>query len=75
MLQSNLVASFLSQVLESTVLPARVNLLFWRDDSVGQPVGGHTDPSQATLFQEINLVGQGRNMGEFKRSRSSLLDP
>jgi hypothetical protein len=32
-------------------------------------VGGHADSSQATLFQEINLVGQGRDMGEFKRSR------
>jgi hypothetical protein len=36
---------------------------------VGYPVGGHADSSQATLFQEINLVGQGRDMGEFKRSR------
>jgi hypothetical protein len=32
-------------------------------------MGGHTDYSQVTLFQEINLVGQGRNIGEFKRSR------
>jgi hypothetical protein len=55
--------------LESAVLPAWVNLLFQRDDSAGQPMGGHTDSSQAALFQEINFVGQGHAMGEFKRSR------
>jgi hypothetical protein len=32
-------------------------------------VGGHRDSSQATLLQEVNLVGQGHDMGEFKRSR------
>jgi hypothetical protein len=32
-------------------------------------VGGHTDSSQTALFQEINLVSHGRDMGEFKRSR------
>jgi hypothetical protein len=69
MFQSNLVAGFLSQVLESIVLPAQVNLLFHRDDSTGQPMGGHADSSQATFFQEINLIGQGHDMGEFKRSR------
>jgi hypothetical protein len=36
---------------------------------MGQLVGSHTDSSQVTLLQEIYLVGQGRNMGEFKRSR------
>jgi hypothetical protein len=55
--------------LESAVLLARVNLLFQRDDSAGQPMGGHTDSSQAAHFQEINFVGQGHAMGEFKRSR------
>jgi hypothetical protein len=39
------------------------------DDSVGQPVGFHTNSNQATLLQEVNLVGQGRDMGEFERSR------
>jgi hypothetical protein len=32
-------------------------------------MGGQADSSQAALFQEINLVGQSRDMGEFKRSR------
>jgi hypothetical protein len=32
-------------------------------------MGGQTDSSQATLFQEIHFVGQGYDMGEFKRSR------
>jgi hypothetical protein len=32
-------------------------------------VGGHADSSQATLFQEINLVGQSHDMGELKRAR------
>jgi hypothetical protein len=45
MLQSILVVGFLSRVLESSVLPAGVNLLFQRDDSAGQPVGGHADSS------------------------------
>jgi hypothetical protein len=32
-------------------------------------MGGHTDSSQAVLFQEINFVGQGHDKGEFKRGR------
>jgi hypothetical protein len=32
-------------------------------------MGRHTDTSQAALFQETNFVVQGRDMGEFKRSR------
>jgi hypothetical protein len=35
MFQSNLVTGFLSQLLESTVLLASMNLLFQRDDSGG----------------------------------------
>jgi hypothetical protein len=61
MLQSNLVAGFLSRILESTVLPAWVNLVFKRDNSTDQPVGDHVDSSQAALFQEMNLVDQGRS--------------
>jgi hypothetical protein len=68
MFQSNLVAGFSSRVLESAVLPARVNLLFQRDNSVGQPMGGYADSSQAALFQEIDFVGQCCDVGEFKRS-------
>jgi hypothetical protein len=68
MFRSNLVTGFPSRVMESIVLLARVNLLFQRE-SAGQPVGGHVDSRHVTLFQEINFVGQGRDMGEFKRSR------
>jgi hypothetical protein len=32
-------------------------------------MGSHTYSSWAALFQEINLVGQGRDMEEFKKSR------
>jgi hypothetical protein len=35
----------------------------------GQPMGGHTDSNQATLFQEIDFVSQGCDVGEFERSR------
>jgi hypothetical protein len=68
MLQSDHVTSLKSD-LGPVVLPAWVNLLLQREDSVGQSVGGHADCSQATLFQEINLVGQSHDMGEFKRGR------
>jgi hypothetical protein len=69
MLWSNLLAGLPGWVLDSTVLPSWVNLFLQRNDSVSQTVGGHIDSSQAMLFQEINLVGQGCDMGEFKRSR------
>jgi hypothetical protein len=70
MLRSNLLAGLPSRVLDSAVLPAWVNLFLQRDDSAGYPVCGHTDSSQAALFQEINLVGQGCDVGG-----SSLHDP
>jgi hypothetical protein len=57
MLWSNLHIGFLSGIFDSALLPARVNLFLQRGNSVGQPVGGHIDSSQATLFQEVNLVG------------------
>jgi hypothetical protein len=57
MLRSNLHIGFSSGVFDSAVLLAQVNLLLQRGVSAGQPVSGHTDSSQATLFQEINLVG------------------
>jgi hypothetical protein len=69
MLQSNLVTSLLSRVLEPAVFLARVNLLFQSEDSLGQLVGGHADSSQVTFLQEINIVGQRRDMGEFMRGR------
>jgi hypothetical protein len=36
-------------------------------------MGGHADSSQVTLFHEVNLVGWGCDVGEFKRS--SLFTP
>jgi hypothetical protein len=45
MLQSDLVASLPSRILDPAVLPARVNLLLQKADSVSQPVGGHADSS------------------------------
>jgi hypothetical protein len=69
MLQSNLVTGLLSRVLEPAIFLARVNLLFQSEDSVGQLVGGPADYSQVTFLQEINIVGQGRDMGEFMRDR------
>jgi hypothetical protein len=50
MLWSNLHVGFLGGVFDSTVLPAWVNLLLQRDDSVGQPVGGHADSNQVMIF-------------------------
>jgi hypothetical protein len=32
-------------------------------------MGGHAGSCQAMLFQEIDFVSQGRDMGEFERSR------
>jgi hypothetical protein len=57
MLWSNLHIGFLSGIFDSALLPAQVNLFLQRGNSAGQPVGGHIDSSQATLFQEVNLVG------------------
>jgi hypothetical protein len=45
MLQSDLVAGLPILVLEPAILPAEVNLLFQREDSMGQPLGGHADSS------------------------------
>jgi hypothetical protein len=69
MLQSDLVTCLPCRIFDPAILPAWVNLLLLREDSAGQPVGGHTDSSQVMLFQEINLVGKSRDMGEFKRGR------
>jgi hypothetical protein len=75
MLKSDLVTGLPSRILDPGVFTARVNLFLQKDDSAGQPVGDHVDSSQATLFQETYLVGQSRNMGEFKGIGSSLHDP
>jgi hypothetical protein len=55
--------------LESGVLPARMDLLFQRLDSAGQPVGGHAHACQALLFQEVDFVNQGNHLRSFERSR------
>jgi hypothetical protein len=65
----DLFAGFPSRVLESTVFLARVNLFLQRDDSVGQPMGGHVESGQAALFQEIDFIGQCHDRGEFERGR------
>jgi hypothetical protein len=57
MLQSNLHIGFPSGVFDSTILPARVYLLLQRDDTMGQPVGGHANSGQVVLFYEVNVVG------------------
>jgi hypothetical protein len=36
---------------------------------MGQPMSSHVDSSQAALFKEIDFLGQGRDVGEFERSR------
>jgi hypothetical protein len=69
MLLSNLLAGIPSWVLDSAILLARVNLFLQGDHSVGQSMGGHADSSQDVLLEEVNLIGQGRDMGELKRSR------
>jgi hypothetical protein len=42
MLHSDLVASLPSRILDPAVLPARVNLLLQKADSVSQPVRPHS---------------------------------
>jgi hypothetical protein len=63
------------RALDPAVFPARVNLLLQREDTVGQPVSGHVDSSQAALFQEIYLVGQSRDIGSSTGVGCSLHDP
>jgi hypothetical protein len=46
-----------------------MNLFFQRLDSAGQPMGGHAHACQAFLFQEEDLVDQGRHLRSFKWSR------
>jgi hypothetical protein len=57
-LRSNFLASLPSQVLESTILTAWMDLFLQREDSVGQPMGHHADSYQDPLFQVVNFVGQ-----------------
>jgi hypothetical protein len=45
MIWSNLLAGLPSWVLDSAVLLAQMNLFLQRDDSAGQPMGGHIDSS------------------------------
>jgi hypothetical protein len=66
---SHLFLSLSSRVLESTVLPARMNLLFQLLDSAGQLMGGYAHACQAFLFQEADLVNQGIHLRCFEQSR------
>jgi hypothetical protein len=54
--------------LESTVLPARMNLFLQWLDSAGQPMRSHTYASQAFLFQKIDLIDQASHLRSFKQS-------
>jgi hypothetical protein len=65
-LRSNLLTSFLSQILGSAVFPTQVDLFLQRKDSAGQPMGGHADSYRTLLFQVVDFVGQSYNLGEFK---------
>jgi hypothetical protein len=55
-LQSYIFSGLPSLVLESAVLPARMDLFLQWLHSAGQPMSGHTDSYQAFLLQEIDLV-------------------
>jgi hypothetical protein len=74
-LRSNLLTGFSSQVLESSIFPTWVNLFLQREDSEGQPMGGHIDSSQALLFQVVDFVGQSCNLGELEWGRLFTLSP
>jgi hypothetical protein len=45
--------------MNSVVLSPGVYLLLRRHDPTGQPMGGHTDISQALIFKVIDSVAQG----------------
>jgi hypothetical protein len=55
-LQSNLFIGFPSRILESAVLPTRVDLFLQRKDSMGQPMGSHADSCQALLFEKVDFL-------------------
>jgi hypothetical protein len=44
--------------MNPVVLPPEVYLPFQRHHPTGQPMGGHTDTSQALIFKVIDLVAQ-----------------
>jgi hypothetical protein len=54
---------FSSWILDSAIFPTWVNLFLQRDDSTGQPMGGYIDFGQTALFQGVNHVSQGCDMG------------
>jgi hypothetical protein len=49
-LQGDLLVGFLSRMLHSAIFPTRMNLFLQRDNSMGQPMGGHTNSYQVALF-------------------------
>jgi hypothetical protein len=66
-LQSDLLISFSSQILYSSIFLTWVDLFFQGDDSTGRPMGGYVDSGQTALFQVISFVSQSSNMREFER--------
>jgi hypothetical protein len=48
---------FPSQILETAILPPRVNMFLQRNDVVGKPMGSNTDSHQAALLRSIDFVG------------------
>jgi hypothetical protein len=50
MLWSNLLGGLPSWVSNSDVLPTRANFFLQRNNSTGQPVGGHAGSSQVVLL-------------------------
>jgi hypothetical protein len=49
--------------LDPVVFPARMDLLFQRNDLEGQPVGGHTDSHQTKPLEFADSVGEGLDDG------------
>jgi hypothetical protein len=68
-LQSYVFTSLLSRVLESAILPAQGDLLLQGLNLMGQPMSGHVDSCQNLFLQDVDLVGQGSHLRDFKWSR------
>jgi hypothetical protein len=49
-LRGDLLIGFSSRILKYVVFLTRVDLFLQRDDSVGQPMGGHANSYQAAIF-------------------------
>jgi hypothetical protein len=58
-----------SRILETTVFPARMDLLLQWLDLVDQPIGSHAYSCFNFFLQHVELVGQGSNLGKLDRSQ------